>query len=115
MYNDTTLEHTDSSLSGDLYKCPMVVSLKTPGTPVRVPVRVCNLSTRVVEIPPKSIVCTQSSVNVVEFWTADSSQKQEKKPTTKSLEDLGIKIESDNLTPDQLHRATGGINFIFSC
>ena len=28
-----------------------------------------------------------------------------KKPTTKSLEDLGIKIESDNLTPDQLCRA----------
>ena len=98
-------EHTDSSLSGDLTICPRVVSLKTPGTAVRVPVRVCNLSTRVVEIPPKSILCTLSSVNVVDSWTPDSSQKQEQKPTTKSLEDLGIKIESDNLTPDQLCRA----------
>ena len=43
-------EHTDSSLSGDLTICPRVVSLKTPGTAVRVPIRVCNLSTRVINI-----------------------------------------------------------------
>ena len=42
---------------------------------------------------------------MVDSWTPDSSQKQEQKPTTKSLEDLGIKIESNNLTPDQLCRA----------
>ena len=62
-------EHTDSSLSGDLTICPRVVSLKTAGKAVRVPVRVCNLSTRVVQIPPKSILCTLSSVNVVDSWT----------------------------------------------
>ena len=87
------------------HTCPRVVLLKTPGTAVRVPVRVCNLSTRVVEILPKSILYTLSSVNVVDSWTPDSSQKQKQKLTTKSLEDLGNKIESDNLTPDQLCRA----------
>ena len=98
-------EHTDSSLSGDLTICPRVVSLNTPDTAVCVPVRVCNLSTRVVEIPPKSILYTLSSANVVDSWTPDSSQKQEQKPTTKSLEDLSIQIESDYLTSDQLCRA----------
>ena len=51
-------EHIDSSLSGDLTICPRVVSLKSPGTTVRIPVRVCNLSAHVIEIPPKSLLCS---------------------------------------------------------
>ena len=41
---------------------------------------------------------------MVDSWTPDSSQKKKQNPTTKSLEDLGIKTESNNLTPDQLCR-----------
>ena len=95
-------EHIDSSLSGDLTICPRVVSLKSSGAAVRVPVRVCNLSARVVEISPKSLLCSLNSVNVVDSWTPDSSQKQGQKSTSSSLEDLGIKIDSENLTEDQL-------------
>ena len=43
------IEHTDTSLSGDLTKCSRVVSLKSPCSTVRVPVRVCNVSARDVE------------------------------------------------------------------
>ena len=110
-------EHKDSSLSGDLTICRRVVSLKSSDTAVRVPERVCNLSARVVEIPPKSLLCSLNSVNVVDSWTPDSSQKQEQKSTSSSLEDLGIKIDSENLTEDQLLRAKqvlGNWSSIFS-
>ena len=112
-------EHIDSSLSGDLTICPRVVSLKSSGTAVRIPVRVCNLSARVVEIPPppKSLFCSLNSVNVVDSWTPDSSHKQEQKATSSSLEDLSIKIDSENLTEDQLLRAKqvlGNWSSIFS-
>ena len=93
--------HTDS-LSGDL---TIVVSLKSPGTTVRVPVRVCKLSTRVIEIPPKPLLCSFSSVKVVDSWTPDSSQKKAESTTTSSLEDMSVKIDTSNLTPDQISRA----------
>ena len=48
--NTAVTEHINSSLSGDLTICPCVVSLKSPGTTVRVPVRVCNLSVHVIKI-----------------------------------------------------------------
>ena len=44
-------EHTDTSLFGDLTICPRFDSFKSSNSTVRVPVRVCNLSARVVEIP----------------------------------------------------------------
>ena len=98
-------EHIYSSLSSDLTICPRVVSVKSSNAAVRVPVRVCNLYARVVEIPPKSLLCSLNSVNVVDSWTPDSSQKQDQKSTSTSIEDLGIKIEGENLTEDQLLRA----------
>ena len=98
-------EHIDSSLSSDLTICPRVVSLKSSNAAVRVPVCVCNLSAKVVEIPPKSLLCSLNSVNVVDSLTPDSSQKQDQKSTSTSIEDLGIKIEGENLTKGQLLRA----------
>ena len=77
-------EHTDTSLIGDLTICPRVVSLKPSSSTVRVPVRVCNLSARVVEIPPRSLLCLLSSVKVVDSWTSYSSVKKEQKSTTTS-------------------------------
>ena len=110
-------EHIDSSVSSDLTICPRVVSVKSSNAAIRVPVRVCNLSARVVEIPPKSLLCSLNSVNVVDSWTPDSSQKQDQKSTSTSIEDLGIKIEGENLTEDQLLRAKqvlGNWSSIFS-
>ena len=103
---DTALtEHTDTSLSGDLTICPRVVSLKSSSSTVRVPVRVCNLSARVVEIPPRSLLCSLSSVKVVDSWTPDSAKKQEQKSNTTTVEDLGVKVDSENLTPYQFDQA----------
>lgn len=101
-------EHINNSLSGDLSICPRDDSLKYLGTTVRVPVRVCNLSSHFIEIPPKSLLCSLNQVSVVDSWTPDLSQKQELKSS--SIEDLDVQIEKDNLTPDQLTKAKSVLN-----
>ena len=102
-------EHIDNSLSGDLTICPRVVSLKTPGTTFRIPVRVCNLSARTIEIPPRSLLCSLSKVSVVDSWTPDLSQKQEEK-STKMPEKLDVQIDENNLTSEELSKAKSLLN-----
>ena len=85
-------EHISNPLSGDLTVCPRVVSLKSPGTIVRVPVRVSQIS-----------IMFTDKVSVFDSLTPDLPQKQETKSSTS--EDLGVQIDEDNLTPDQLTRA----------
>ena len=106
--NAAVTEHANNSLSGDLTICPRVVLLKSPGTTVRVPVRVCNLSAHAIEILPRSLLCLLNEVSVTDFWTPDLSQKQETKSSTS--EELSVQIDEDNLTPDQLSRAKSVLN-----
>ena len=103
-------EHTDTSLSGDLTICPRVVHLKSNGTTSRIPVRVCNLSAHVIEIPPKSLLCTLSSVQVVDSWAPDPSKNQESKSTSSSIEELGVDIDTENLSPQHLSKAKDILN-----
>ena len=98
-------EHIDSSLSGDLTIFPRVVTLKSSNAAVRVPVLICNLFVGVIEIPPNFLLCSLNSVNAVDSWTPDSSEKQDQKSISTSIEYLGIKIGSENLTEHQLIRA----------
>ena len=115
-FQTAVTEHVDCSLSGDLTICPRLVSLKS-GSTVRVPVRVCNLSARLIEIPPRSLLCSLSSVDVMDSWTPDSSQKKPEPKTSNSLDELGVKIDTDNLTPEQVSRAKeilGSWSHIFS-
>ncbi|MCG8033830.1 MAG: DDE-type integrase/transposase/recombinase [Candidatus Thiodiazotropha taylori] len=104
-------EHMDTSLSGDLTICPRVVSLKSPGTTVRVPVRVCNLSARAISIPPKSLLCSLNSVSVVDSWTpASSSQNSDSKLSETIIDDLGVSIDKDNLSEEQLTKVKEVLN-----
>jgi len=97
-------EHIETGLAGSITICPRLVSLKSRGKTARIPVRVCNLSAHVVEIPPKSLICALSAAKVVDSWTPDSSQVSDNESKTTSLEELGVKIDKENLTPDQLKR-----------
>ena len=63
-----------------------------------------------VHIPPRSLLCSLTSVNVVDSWTPDLSHKQELKSNVSSLEDLGVQIDTDNLTPEELGEAEGLLN-----
>ena len=70
----------------------------------------CNLSAKAIDMPPlRSILCTLTTVNVVDSMTPGLSQKQEKSATT-DIEDLGIQIDKENLFSDQLSRAKQVLN-----
>ena len=60
------------------------------------------------EIPPRSLLCSLNEVSVIDCWTPDLSQKQETKSSTSK--DLGVQIDEDNLTSDQLSRAKSVLN-----
>ena len=66
---------TESSGDGStsrLQVCPRVVSLNKPGTSARVPVKVFNLSAKVVTIQPKATLCELQEVTVLR--SADITQ-----------------------------------------
>ena len=79
-FQTAVTEHVDCSLPGDLTICPRVVDLKSSSSTVRVPVCVCNLSTQAIEIPPRSLICSLSSVNVVNSWIKLTDDKPYKEP-----------------------------------
>ena len=81
-----------------------VVSLKSSGNTVRVPVRVCNRSARAIDIPPRSLLCSLNSVSVLDAWTPEPSQKSGNMSSVKTLEELGVSTDTDNLSADQLLR-----------
>ena len=116
-FETAVTEHMESSLSRNLNICPRVVSLKSSGNTVHVPVRVCNLSARAIDIPPRSLLCSLNSVSVLDAWTPEPSQKSGKMSSVKTLEELGVSIDTDNLSADQLlgvRQVLGNWSHIFS-
>ena len=91
----------DTSLSTGLTICPRVVSLGLSSSTTHIPVLVCTL---VIEIPPWSLFSSTNCVDVVDPWTPDYLLKKQKPKVTNS-EDLGVKVETDNLTQDQVRKA----------
>ena len=61
-----------------------------------------------IEIPPRSLLCSLSEVTVVDSWTPDLQQKQDVKPS--ASEHLDVKIDEDNLTTDQLTQVKSVLN-----
>ena len=69
---------TESSSDGStsrLQVCPRVVTLNKPGTSARVPVKVFNLSAKVVTIQPKATLCELEEVTVLR--SADITQSSD--------------------------------------
>ena len=55
-------------------------------------------------------MCSLNSVNVVDSWTPDLSQKLETKSDSMSFEDLGVNSDTANLTSDQQEQAKNVLN-----
>ena len=95
---------------------PHVVGLPQQGTYARVPVKLCNISAKSIFIKPKSDLCYINEVKVVDNLSShiDTFEKQNDTP---DAEELGLKIDKSNLTPEQLLRlrqVLGNWNHIFS-
>ena len=61
--------------------CPRVVNLNKPGKSARVPVRIFNISARVVTIPAKSNLCDLNEVHVLRSANFSSTSASEKVAT----------------------------------
>ena len=58
-------EPSEQGSSAKVSVCPRIVSLNNPGKTSRVPVRLFNISAKVVTIQPKSSICELQEVNVL--------------------------------------------------
>ncbi|MCG8034916.1 MAG: hypothetical protein JAZ03_22460, partial [Candidatus Thiodiazotropha taylori] len=58
-------EQIEEGSTAHVKVCPRVVSLSNPGTTTRVPVKLFNMSARVVTIPPKAKLCSLEEVKVL--------------------------------------------------
>ena len=50
-------ESTEIANSPNLSASPRIVTLSNPGKTARVPVRVCNMSAKIITLPPKTSLC----------------------------------------------------------
>ena len=60
----TAVTEPGTELSGCLTICPRVVSVKSNTTTTRIPVRICNISAKVMSIPPWANLCELQEVKV---------------------------------------------------
>ena len=82
--------------------CPRVVNLKQSGSYAKFAVSICNITAKPISFSSRSKICQLSEVQVVDDLTSSLSTSVPKAPSTSS--DLGVKINKENLTPDQLLR-----------
>ena len=80
--------------------CPRVMNIRHSST-VKIPVRVCNLSAKTLSFKPRSPICTVSETKVVDDLVSNIGHDMK---CEDSLEQLGINIESKDLSPEQTSR-----------
>jgi hypothetical protein len=68
--------------------CPRVVSLENAGTTSRIPVRVCNMTAKVIKIKPNSVFCSLSGVKVMNSWKPEVSDPKPETNYNKSFQVL---------------------------
>ena len=68
-------EQAENCTGSRLNVCPRVVGLNKPGTTARVPVKVFNISAKVVTIPAKSTICELNEIKVLR--SVDLSEKSD--------------------------------------
>ncbi|MCG7874805.1 MAG: RNase H-like domain-containing protein, partial [Candidatus Thiodiazotropha endolucinida] len=96
--NCTAITEQGTELPGCLTVCPRLVSVKSNKATTRVPVRIYNISARVLSIPPKSRLCELQEVKVLRSWSPDQTPHSPaerraagNEPETQ-LESLGIDL-----------------------
>lgn len=87
--------------SSSLLVSPRVVSLESPGKTTRVSIRICNLSAKMIKIPPRPSLCMLNEVKVFDSWQPKPSKTfVGGEDAINSLEDLAIKINYESLTSE---------------
>ena len=71
---ETTVTDCVDDAKGTLGVCPRVVSVKSPGKN-RIPVRIFNMTTKVVYLKPKCIICGLNEVKVMRHTDLGKTDK----------------------------------------
>lgn len=88
--------------------CPRVVNLK--GKTCRVPVRIFNMTAKVADIKPRTVLCGLNEVKVMRHLDLDSDESNSKKNISDTtIGDLGIKI-SESLDHEAKERLLDLLN-----
>ena len=109
----------DTSQSGSLLVCPRVVSLGECSKKVKIPVRICNLSAKAIEIKPRSLICSISEVKVMDSSPPDLPDYDSDDETKVKSPDHGldVKVNVEGFEPDQvekIHESLSKWKHIFS-
>lgn len=86
--------------------CPGLLSMKNAGRNKRVNVKVCNISASAIKILPKTNLCQVSQVRVMDTWNPETPTTDKTKDH-KPLTDLGVKVNTDNLSTEQCKEVYG--------
>ena len=81
--------------------CPRVVNVRPGNNFSRIPVRICNMTARPINILPKSLLCNLQEIEVVRKIDPYEGNGQNPVKVEPSLEDLEITVPQDNLSPAQ--------------
>lgn len=69
----TAITEQGTELSGCLTVCPCVVTVNANVATSRIAVRICNISAKVLSIPPKANLCELQEVKVLKSWSPDQN------------------------------------------
>ena len=123
-------EQTDKA-SSKIGVCPRIINLDKPGRNARVPVKIFNMSAKVLSIPPRAILCELQEVKVLRSWEpqvvntekvyakqqtvateslqkaehVDHKTKIEEEKNCFNVKDIGVDLSESNITKEQREKA----------
>ena len=105
-------ESTEIANSPNLSASPRIVTLSNPGKTARVPVRVCNMSAKIVTLPPKTSLCDLHEVKVLrslplgdkDSVKAHVSQQRVESEKPSHLD--GVDLSDTKLSTEQKHEVS---------
>jgi hypothetical protein len=78
--------------------CPRVVKINQASSSIKIPVKICNMSAKPLLIKPRSEICSIQEVKVID----SVSELPGKDRPISTPEELGLQVDRDNLSEDQL-------------
>ena len=118
---ETAVTEATENASGKLGVCPRVVAVNKAGRNARVPVKIFNMSAKVLTLPPRSLLCELQEVKVLrscnplENDTGTAMMGQQTAAAEKSedtirqeackLSDIGVNLADSQITEQQKEKA----------
>ena len=121
--SEAVITEQSEKASSKIGVCPRVVRLNRQGTTARVPVRIYNMSAKVITIAPRSVLCDLQEVKVLRSVTPgdgdrntvftgqqaasdDDDSNKDSSENAFSLPEIGVDLADSALTEDQKEKVS---------